>query len=430
MLHLMTMNRRAFLSTSGLAILSVGIGGSPLFLHRTALSAQQQTSGRRKVLVSIFQRGAMDGLMAVSPYTDDFIAKHRKRLALAAPIKGTSNPDALIDLDGRFGLHPAMASFMPLFTNKQLAIVHGCGSPDTTRSHFDAQDYMEIGMPGMKGSYDGWLNRVGKFMPKHTHPETPFRSVAFTPAMPRSLSGDGQALAITNLRDFSIKPSVGMAVSGNTSSQGFEALYDATSERLLRDTGKEGLQAAHLLSQKMREAYKPLVEYPQTPLANALKQVAQLIKYDVGLEIAFVEQGGWDTHFAQGTAKGVFGNKARELADAMVAFWQDIASYQDDVVVMTMTEFGRTVRENGSGGTDHGRGSCMFALGNHLHGGLVHGRVPILAPENLEDSRDLPVTTDFRSFFADIAGHHFSIADTSDIFPQWEGTPTQIYRMA
>jgi uncharacterized protein (DUF1501 family) len=420
------MHRRAFLSTTGLSMLAIGMMGSPLFLHRTALSAVHTLAQRRKVLVSIFQRGAMDGLMAVNPYTDEFIGKHRKRLAMTAPQKGVNNPDALLDLDGRFGLHPAMSALAPLFTEKHIAIIHACGSPDTTRSHFDAQDYMEIGMPGKKGRYDGWLNRVGKQLPQDKEHITPFRSVAMTPALPRSLSGDGQALAIANLRDFAVKSS---AMSQPTSSaQGFEALYDATSERLLRDVGKEGLHAAQLLSQKIREGYKPSVEYPATPLANALKQVAQLIKYDVGLEIAFVEQGGWDTHVGQGAAKGAYANKAKELADAMAAFWNDIAPFHDDVTVMTMTEFGRTVRENGSGGTDHGRGSCMFALGTHLHGGMVHGHLPVLAPENLEDGRDVPVTTDFRAFFADIAGGHFGINKITDIFPEWNGRPTSVYK--
>lgn len=183
-----------------------------------------------------------------------------------------------------------------------------------------------------------------------------------------------------------------------------------------------------ILSSKEFRGYRPAgaALYPRSPLGDALRQVAQLIKTRVGLEIAFAESGGWDTHVAQGNVQGSFANRARDLAQAVAAFWVDVQDHREDVVLMTMTEFGRTVRENGSGGTDHGRGSCMFVLGQRVRGGRVHGTVPELARENLEEGRDLPVTTDFRAVFSEVAGKHLQLSDTAGLFPGWTGRPPGI----
>ena len=339
--------------------------------------------------------------------------------------KEASKP--LIDLDGRFGLHPSMASFESLFREKRLAIVHGVGSPNTTRSHFDAQDYMESGTPFNKGTESGWLNRAVGLLGHEA--ATPFQAVSLTSALPRSFYGDHAAIAISNLDDFAIQMR-GNPMGASTAAKSFEELYDQTSSGLLNKTGKESFEAVKILKNADVKNYKPAngAQYPASPLGNSLKQIAQLIKMDVGMEIAFTECGGWDTHYNQGTETGTFSRNVNDLSTGITAFWADLGSYQDDVEVMTMTEFGRTVHQNGTGGTDHGRGSCMFILGNDLQGGKVHGQVPELAVENLEDHRDLPVTTDFRAVFHEVATAHLKIKDHNQLFPGWSGQQIGLVR--
>ena len=370
--------RRAFLKAGGIALFAVGFGGSPIFLRRAAAaSTQPRLARRRKVLVTVFQRGAMDGLMAVPPFTDPMLPKLRPRLAMTAARSGGEG--ALTDLNGHFGLHPALTPLASLFREGRLAVVHGVGSPDPTRSHFDAQDYMETGTPGRKGTPSGWLNRaVGQL----GHEGTPWRAVAMTSALPRSLYGEAPALAIANLEEFGVRLP-GREKLAHAASNSFEALYEQTSAQLLRTTAREGFEAARLLSRPEITRYRPAkgAEYPRTPLGQSLRQIAQLLKADAGLEVAFAESGGWDTHVGQGTTTGSFARPAQDLARAITAFWTDLERHQDYVVLLTMTEFGRSVRENGSGGTDHGRASCLFVLGNQVEGGHVHGTVPSLAPD-------------------------------------------------
>jgi uncharacterized protein (DUF1501 family) len=418
-------NRRTFLKSSGMAVVALGTAGTPLFLTRAAASVTQTPFKSRKTLVTIFQRGAMDGLMAVTPFADPHLATSRPRLAMSIG----KNKGQLIDLDGKFALHPSLGALERLYREQRLAIVHGMGSPNTTRSHFDAQDYMETGTPDRKGTPSGWLNRASSLLHSASKADiTPFSSVAMTSAMPRSLYGDAPALAIARLEDFGVRVggggnSASTLALANSSGKGFEALYEQTSQKILRGAGQESFDAMKILSEANLKSYTPAkgVNYPTSPLGDSLKQIAQLIKANVGLEIAFAESGGWDTHVQQGTAAGAFARRAQDLADAIDAFWRDIEAHQSDVVLMTMTEFGRTVRENGSGGTDHGRGSCLFVLGNHLDGGKVHGNLPLLAPENLADGRDVPVTTDFRAVFAEISAKHLGIADGTKLFPGWSG---------
>lgn len=425
----MDWTRRAFLKAGGVALLSLGVGGSPAFLGRTArLVAAPGPFGRRKTLVGIFQRGAMDGVMAVTPFRDQNLAQLRPRLNMSAA--AAAGDEALLELDGRFALHPSLRPFLPLYKDGRLAIVHGVGSPDTTRSHFDAQDYMETGTPSVKGTPDGWLNRAVGLL---GHEATPFQAVALTSAMPRSLYGDHPALAVGNLEDFKVQSPGGTRLS-QLSGDTFESLYEQTSQELLRQTGQESFEAIEMLERLDLAGYQPAngAVYPNSPLGQSLRQIAMLIKADMGLEVAFAETGGWDTHVAQGTANGTFGRRARDLAQAMSAFWADLEAWQDDVVVLTMTEFGRTVHQNGSGGTDHGRGSAMFVLGNEVAGGQVHGTLPALAKENLEDGRDVPVTTDFRSVFSSLATGHLGVdaKAVSTLFPGWEGAPLPLLRQA
>jgi uncharacterized protein (DUF1501 family) len=409
--------RRALVKAGGLTLLTLGVGGGPSFLRRAARAAPPPGPfGRRKVLVAVFQRGAMDGLMAVPPLGGTELRKLRPRLAMSAA--RSAGGEAVIDLDGRFGLHPAFAALEPYFRDRRLALVHAVGSPDPSRSHFDAQDYMESGTPGRKGTSSGWLNRVAGLT---GHEVSPLRAVSMTPALPRSLYGEVAAVAVTDLADFRVR--AGSRQLAAAAGKGFEALYEQTSQELLRDTGGETFEAIRMLSEAELASYRPAggARYPASPLGQGLRQVAMLIKIGVGLEVAFAETGGWDTHVQQGTVNGTFARRARDLAESVAAFWTDLGSWRDDVVLLTMTEFGRTVRENGSGGTDHGHGSCLFVLGHRLDGGKVHGDFSGLAPEALYEGRDLPVTTDFRAVFAEVAGRHFGIDDDEIIFPGWKG---------
>lgn len=418
-------SRRGFLKSGAVALFATGLGGVPAFLAEAAQSKKVLGPYKKhKILVTIFQRGAMDGLMAVCPFTDEHLRKARPNLFIPAG-RGVQNP--LVDLDGRFGLHPSMRSFSSLFDEKRLAIVHGVGSPNPTRSHFDAQDYMETGTPFNKGTGTGWLNRAVGLL-GHEAP-TPFQAVSLTPALPKSFYGEHAAIAISNLKDFGIQMR-GNRHGASAAASSFEDLYDQTTSSLLNKTAKESFDAVKMLRKADVQNYQPAnnVSYPSTRLGAALRQIAQLIKMDVGLEIAFAETGGWDTHYNQGAAQGTFARNAADLSQSIMAFWTDLEAYQDDVAVMTMTEFGRTVKQNGSLGTDHGRASCMFILGNHINGGVVHGNVPVLAQENLEDGRDLPVTTDFRSVFSEVAVRHLSIQKETMLFPDWKGKSIGLMR--
>ena len=411
----MSWSRRAFLKGGALALMSCGWGGTPLFLTRAANAEGK----RRKVLVTLFQRGAMDGLMAVQPLGNSSLEKLRPGLLL--PHQGAG---AALSLDGNFGLHPSLASLRPYFQDKAMAIVHGVGSPNSTRSHFDAQDYMESGTPHRKGTPSGWLNRASGLL---GHEATPFRSVALTDSTPKSLYGSEPTLAVSSLADFRMKTKQSGADSAEDS---LEALYNEATQGDLKRRGGEAFEASDLLSQKNYRRYRPKagVRYPNSPLGRSLRQIAFLIKNDVGLEIAFAESNGWDTHRNQGRARGIFARKAKDLADSISAFWKDLGSYQNDVTLMTMTEFGRTVAQNGSGGTDHGRGSCMFILGGDVKGGEVLGSVGSLRKDQLEDGRDLPVTTDFRAVFAGVAQGHLGLPQSSQLFPGWTGRPMSLIR--
>ncbi|MCX6337118.1 MAG: DUF1501 domain-containing protein [Bacteroidetes bacterium] len=415
--------RRAFMKSGALALFTSGFGGLPSFIAQAANSNKIiQPYKKNKTLVCIFQRGAMDGLMTVSPYADNNLKTLRPSLYMSPSEK----EGGLIDLDGKFGLHPAMAALSGYFTDKQMAIVHGVGSPNNTRSHFDAQDYMEAGTPYNKGTASGWLNRAVGLM---GHEVSPFRAVSLTNSLPRSLYGNNEALAISNLQDFAIQAR-NTPITMNSASKSFEQLYDQTSSSLLSKTGKESFDALKMLNINTLKNYQPAKEvvYPTSALGNALKQIAVLIKMNLGLEVAFAESGGWDTHVNQGTTNGTLARNLKDFSDSIAAFWKDLSAYQDDVTVMTMTEFGRTAHQNGTGGTDHGRASCLFVLGNDVQGGKVYQNLKSLAKEDLEDGRDLPVSTDFRSVFSAVANRHLSINDNKILFPEWSGNSINLMK--
>lgn len=415
--------RRAFMKSGALALFASGFGGLPSFIAQAANSNKIILPYKKnKTLVCIFQRGAMDGLMTVSPYADNNLKTLRPSLYMSPSEK----EGGLIDLDGKFGLHPAMAALSGYFTDKQMAIVHGVGSPNNTRSHFDAQDYMEAGTPYNKGTASGWLNRAVGLM---GHEASPFRAVSLTNSLPRSLYGNNEALAISNLQDFAIQAR-NTPITMNSATKSFEQLYDQTSSSLLSKTGKESFDALKMLNINTLKNYQPAKEvvYPTSALGNALKQIAVLIKMNLGLEVAFAESGGWDTHVNQGTTNGTLARNLKDFSDSIAAFWKDLSAYQDDVTVMTMTEFGRTAHQNGTGGTDHGRASCLFVLGNDVQGGKVYQNLKSLAKEDLEDGRDLPVSTDFRSVFSAVANRHLSINDNKILFPEWSGNSLNLMK--
>ena len=403
------MNRRYFLKSGSIALASVGMSlSAPAFLERVVMG--QPTTGKRKTLIAIFQRGAVDGLNMVVPFGESSYYDSRPSIAILKPEPG--NSEAVIDLDGFFGLHPAMSSFKPLWDSKRLAIIHAAGSPDNTRSHFDAQDYMESATPGLKSTSDGWLNRY--LQSKQDPDRSLFRAVSMTKTMPRVLQGRASAVAMANLSDFAIRA----GKSSANLQDGFEAIY-ARENDSLAGMGRETFEAVNYLKKANPAQYKPEngAQYPRNPFGNSLLQIAQLIKAGVGLEVAFTDIGGWDTHVNQGNSRGQLGNLLQQFSSGIAALYQDLGQRMDDVIVLTMSEFGRTVRENGNRGTDHGHANAMFMMGNSVRGGKVYGRWPGLKNDQLYEGRDLALTTDFRDVFGEIATRHLGSTNTKSIFP-------------
>ena len=400
----------------GGGVAMLGFNAMPSFLTR---ALQAAVAPSPKVLVVIFQRGAMDGLNAVVPYGERNYYGMRPSIAIPAPNGGKG---AALDLDGFFGLHPSLEPLLPLFQEKQLAIVHAAGSPDNSRSHFDAQDYMESGTPGVKSTEDGWLNRYLQKQPEEN--ATPFRAVSMGPQMPRTLRGSVPALAIPDIRQFQVLAPV--AVSG-AMSNGFEALYAQTVDQALHGTGQETFEAVEMLKKVREQLYIPEngAAYPNGKFGKALQQVAQLIKGDIGVEVAFVDIGGWDHHVNEGGVQGQLGNVLREFGGSLAAFHKDLGGKMADVTVVTMSEFGRTAAENGNRGTDHGHANCMFAFGGDVRGGKVYGRWPGLDRAHLYEGRDLAVTTDFRAVLGEVVTHHLGPADLSYVFPGFPSNPNQ-----
>lgn len=416
--------RRYFLKSAGLSLFGVGL--VPSFLRRTAFALEQPVANaRKKILVAIFQRGAADALNIVVPFAEKDYYAMRPTIGIPEPASwgGTEGQTAL-DLDGFFGLHPSLASLKPLFDSRQLAIIHAVGSPDSTRSHFDAQDYMESGTPGLKSTPDGWLNRYLRVHPAMD--TTPFRAVAFGGRMPRTLLGPAPALVVDDLRNFRLSPRPGATperVAGLV--EAVETMYASTADPLLASTAREMFDAIGTLQQIGVDEYQPAngTVYPPGQLGRSLQQVAQLIKAGVGLELAFAEVGGWDHHVNEGSVEGQLAGRLKEFGEALAAFQQDLGDRMGDVVVLTMTEFGRTARENGNRGTDHGHANAIFALGGPVKGGKVYGKWPGLRPEQLFEGRDLALTTDFRDVFAEVLVRHLGGKQAASIFPGFIVSP-------
>ena len=398
----MSITRRVFLRNGALAV--VGTAAIPRFLSRAALATESLHVNKR--LVVLFQRGAADGLNIVIPHADPLYYRLRPTIRIPA--------DEVIDLDGHFGLHPAMAAFKPLWDSKQLAIVHAAGSPDTTRSHFDAQDYMESGTPGIKSTEDGWLNRA--LAVQQFDKPSPFRAVALGSSLPRTLAGRGSAVAIDTLNTCGIG---GRAPAGGAISGTFESMYSQSVDAVLHGTASETLEAVKMLKSADPACYKPArgAHYPRGRFGDSLRQLAQLMKADLGVEVAFADIGDWDHHVNEGSTQGQLANLTREFSQAIAAFWTDIGDLGEQILLVTMSEFGRTARENGTRGTDHGHGNVMFVLGGPVKGRKVYGRWPGLDERHLFEGRDLDVTTDFRTVLAEAIERHLGVHQTARTFP-------------
>ena len=401
-------NRRVFLRNSALAM--VGAGTAPMWLTR-ALSAGTG-SARKKILVAIFQRGAADGLNVVVPHGEKAYYALRPTIALPRPVSaGEKRDDAVIDLDGFFGLHPSLAPLKPLFDQQHLAIVDAVGSPDPTRSHFDAQDYMESGTPGVKATDSGWMNRA---LPKPEGKPSPVRAVALGPTLPRSMRGSQSAVSMQSIGAFQVRDA--------QAAMEFQQMYQASKDPVMQATAKETFAAMSMLQSIQKQPYTPAAgaDYPRAPLGESLKQIAQLIKADVGMEMAFADIGGWDHHVnevAQKSSEGQLANLLRTFGQALSAFWTDMGDRMQDVDLVTMSEFGRTAKENGNRGTDHGHANCMFVMGGDVKGGKVYGRWPGLEREQLYEGRDLALTTDFRDVLGELVSRHTGNTNLQGVFP-------------
>jgi uncharacterized protein (DUF1501 family) len=406
----MKISRRVFLKSGGVAM--IGMSAMPAFLQRAIADTP---APNKKKLVVLFQRGAMDGLNVVVPFAEPNYYRLRPTIAIPQPTSG--NQEAAIDLDGFFGLHPSLQPFEQLFHSAQLAIVQAVGSPDPTRSHFDAQDFMESGTPGARSTDDGWLNRSLQGLPEeHT---SAFRAVAFGPYLPLTLRGKASAISIPDLKQFKLygNPEV--------TEGGFEAMYAQTVDQALHGVGQETFEAIDSLKKLDPDNYQPEngAQYPNSRFGKSLQEIAELLKADLGMEVAFLDSGGWDHHVNEGGVQGQLSNLLKDLSQGIAAFHQDLGDRMEDVVFVSMSEFGRTAHENGNRGTDHGHANCMFVMGGAVKGGKVYTQWPGMNDGQLYQDRDLAVTTDFRSVLGEIVTKHLGGRDLKTVFPGFDNDP-------
>jgi uncharacterized protein (DUF1501 family) len=402
-------SRRIFMKNGALAV--IGAASIPSFLTRSVLAQATTAQARGKKLVVIFQRGAADGLNIVVPHREKTYYDLRPSIAIPQ--------GHVIDLDGFFGFHPALQPLMPLWNSGHLAIVHACGSPDPTRSHFDAQDFMESGTLGLRSTTTGWLNRalVSEDATRRCPCDyTPFRAVAIEPELPLTLQGRVPAVALDNVRGFSVggpNPAVAPIVSG------FQAMYADSVNAILHGTAADTFQAVKMLKAADPAQYVPApgADYPNGPFAQKMKQIAQLLKANLGVEAAFADIGGWDTHQNQGSVNGQLAGRLHEFSQSLNAFWTDLGDDAENVTLVTMSEFGRTVHENGTGGTDHGHANVMFVLGGPVRGGKVYGKWPGMDKHQLYQDRDLAITTDFRQVLGEAAFRTLGSRNLETVFP-------------
>ncbi len=394
----------------GGAMAVVGTAALPSFLTRAAFGAE--TNGGNKRLVVVFQRGAADGLNIVIPHAER--SYYAMRPSIAIP------QNAVVDLDGFFGLHPSMQSLKPIWDQGHLAIVHAAGSPDHTRSHFDAQDYMESGTPGVKSTEDGWLNRA--LQSEKGDDKEPFKAIALGTSLPRILSGSAPAIAVSNVNDFGVG---GRNPAAQPMANTFESMYSGTVDSVLHGTGQETFEAVKMLKSADPNQYRPApgANYPRGRFGDALRQTAQLIKANLGVQVAFTDISGWDHHVNEGNTQGQLANVLREFSQSLSAFYIDLGDLAEDTVIVTMSEFGRTARENGNRGTDHGHANVMLVMGGPVRGGKVYGKWPGLENEQLNEGRDLALTTDFRQVVGEAVHRHLGNRHLAEVFPGYENSP-------
>jgi uncharacterized protein (DUF1501 family) len=416
------MKRRVFMKSGAMALVTMGL--SPSFLRRAAYAADllggaAARGGRGKTLICLFQRGAADALNVLVPHGEESYYRFRPTIAVPRPARGAAT--GAIDLDGFFGLHPSLAPFKELWDRGLLAPVHAVGSPSSTRSHFDAQDYMESGTPDLKGTRDGWLNRYlatrGTCEACASPAASPFQAVAMAPQTPRALAGPAPTVAMNSLEEFTVR------AANPALERRIEALYRTGNADVVHAAGGEMFEAMRILKAANPQKYLPQndADYPRSPFGQRLRQIAQLIRADVGLEIAFADVGGWDTHVNQGAANGQLANRLGDFARSVAALVRDLGDRMSDVVILTMSEFGRTARQNGNGGTDHGHAGSMFVIGGAVKGGRqIYGRWPGLEAEQLYEGRDLALTTDFRAVFGEVVSRHLGSAKLESVFPGYD----------
>jgi uncharacterized protein (DUF1501 family) len=387
--------RRAFLRAAA----TLSAAGVIMIGSRGWAASSFNNAGNCRRLVVVFMRGAVDGLNVVVPYGDSQYYDQRPNIAIPRPGRGDA---AAIDLDGHFGLHPALASLMPQWRDGSLAFVHACGSPDPTRSHFDAQDFMESGTPGVRTTPDGWMNRVLAALPGL---HSPTEAVSIGPIVPRILSG---RIAVANILRgrAAARP---LPLDNPGIEDVFDQLYSGTDR--LSAAFREGRGARKQLLAELRQdmteadAGAP----PAEGFSDDAGNLARLIARDPSIRLAFLAVGGWDTHVNEGSFKGQLANHLKPLSDGLAGFATQLGRAYEDTVILVISEFGRTVRENGNGGTDHGHGNVMWVMGGPIGGGRVYGRWNGLAAEDLYQERDVPVTTDFREPVSHVLSSHLRI---------------------
>jgi uncharacterized protein (DUF1501 family) len=392
-------SRRIFLKGAGLAVVGVGADPSSL-LTRVAEAAVASD----RILVHVFLRGGADGLNMVVPYGDPDYYDARGEIALPGPGKA----GGVVRLDDQFGLHPGMAALKPLYVEGRLAFVHAMGNYQLTRSHFSAQDFSETGTPGVRGATSGSLTRTLQGLPGRRVT----KAVSFSTQTPLALMGEEKVLVALNLRAFRLRAKNWQAEA----EQRLRAMYEGTPLAAVTGEIFEGIESLRTVLSGGDQPANGAV-YPAAPVGNSLRQAAQIIKAGVGSRCIFCGVSGnadFDTHALQLDKNAV---DYPALASALAAFDRDLGRAIDRVVVVVTTEFGRSVRVNGSRGTDHGTAFCGMVLGGGVKGGRIYGRWPGLKKSQLYEDRDLAVTTDFRDVFLEVARKHLRIADPGPIFP-------------
>ena len=418
--------RRGLLELLGpVALAGLSRSSFPSWMPRLAFRGKERSGpgrGAGDVLVTIFQRGGMDGLSVVVPHGDGGAYYDvRPQIAIPAP---DGSDTAAIDLDGHFGLHPALRPLKELYDAGRLAVVHAAGSPDPSRSHFEAMEFMERGTPGEKMTSAGWINR--HLQTAAWQNDSPFRAVGIGTIVQSSLQGPVPAQALKSIADYHLQ---GREDQLAAIQQTLAGLYRIQAPAAALDRHAEEVFATTTQLMKLAATdYTPEhgAVYPETDYGLGLKQVAQLIKAEIGLEVACVDIGGWDTHELQGNAQGELAALVAEFGQGLVAFAADLRDRLDHVTVVTMSEFGRRVEENASGGTDHGHGNCMFAIGGGVNGG-VYARWPGLTADKL-DGGDLAITTDYRDVLAEIVTGRLLNPAVETIFPGYTPKPLGLIR--